>query len=214
MADYYNFKNIRILLTKGFTENDLLELCFDEPELRPVYENRAEAAGKSNLVRQIIDHAHTRLAIESVLNWAKDHNPARYEKHQPYYQPGPPKTQENSSQITLVLPDNDLGKGITLGGVYRTIPFRIVATKWAEYGESWVRSGWLFIPQWTENHAIAFFKIHAYDVGVGYIHLVDVSDPKHTIWLTTETGFKKEGEFHYIMHPSDTWEFVWREQEI
>ena len=216
MAEYYNLKNIRLLLTEGFTHEELLDLCFYEPILRPVYEDRSRVAGKSELVRSIIDRAHKNLAVETVLNWAEANNPARYENHQPYYQTRSlalkgPGLQLDALGAGSVLPDNALGKGISLGGSYRDIPLMIVASEWASYGISGeVRSGWLFVPEWTESHAVAFFKIHIQDEGDGYIHIVDASHPVHTIWLTTETGFRIEKEFHYATRPTDIWRFVWQ----
>ena len=209
MTEYYNLRNIRILLVEGFVIDELRDLCFDEPRLRPVYENLSDATTKSELVRSIVDYAHRKLVIESVLDWAKQHNLSRFEEHQPYYSPEAPGVNPSATKVGTVLPDNDLGKGITLGGLYRDIPLRIVATEWVQYGASLARSGWLFIPQWTESHAIAFFKIHVLDDRKGYIHIVDVSDPTHIIFLATGTGFRMEKEFHYAAHPTDVWDFVW-----
>ncbi|NWG76016.1 MAG: AAA-like domain-containing protein [Rubrivivax sp.] len=44
----YNLKKIRILLTKGLTDDDLRRLCFDEPDFRPVYEQLAPGIGKDS----------------------------------------------------------------------------------------------------------------------------------------------------------------------
>jgi hypothetical protein len=73
-----------------------------------------------------------------------------------------------------------------------------------------MRSGWLFAPQFTHSHAVAFFKLHVQDEGSGYIHILAASDPNHTIWLTTAAGFKKEGQFHYTDHPMAIWPFNWK----
>jgi hypothetical protein len=59
-----------------------------------------------------------------------------------------------------------------------------------------MRGGWLFIPQWTANHAISFFKVHVFDNGTGYMHIVDTTDPAHTVYLATDTGSRKEKSFH------------------
>ena len=83
MAGYYNFKHIRTLLSEGFAADELLTLCFDEAALRPVYDNWIEGT-KSDLIRTIVDHAHRHLALDTVLAWAKAHNPHRYKKHGPY----------------------------------------------------------------------------------------------------------------------------------
>lgn len=77
-----------------------------------------------------------------------------------------------------------------------------------------MRSGWLYVPQWTESLSVAFFKVHISELGAGYIHLVDVASPKHTIWLKTQTGYSNEKEFHYLSFPTDVWEFTWRETDF
>jgi hypothetical protein len=218
LSGYYNLKNIRLLLSEGFGRDELVELCFDEPLLRDVYENWSEEASKGEFVRHIIDHAHKHLAMEVILEWAAKQNPSRYEAHRPYRQgdelEGAGGGEADLSGAGLVLENNDLGRGLTLGGAYRDILLRIVATDWAEYGTfGWVRSGWLFIPQWTTSHAVAFFKVHVSEDGEGYIHIVDVADPRHPIWLTTTTGWRKEKEFHYVGHPVDVWFFTWEGAE-
>ena len=48
--------------------------------------------------------------------------------------------------------NNDLGYGIILGGIYQDVPLEIAATGWAEYGSTWVRSGWLFVPQLARTY--------------------------------------------------------------
>ncbi len=90
---------------------------------------------------------------------------------------------------------------------------QIAATSWAEYGDTLVRSGWLFVPQLTESHSVAFFKIHISDNGHGYIHIVDVANPPHNIWLTTQTGFRREDKFHHRTHATDLWQFTWKSEE-
>jgi hypothetical protein len=209
MSNYYHFKNIRLLLTEGFIKEDLYQLCFDERALRPLYDDRTNSQRKDDLVQEIIDYAYKRLALDKVLTWAKNHNPARYENHQPYYES---VAEDESVGATAVLPDTHLGRGIHLGGSYRDYELKIVAADWVEYGvASWVRSGWLFVPQWTTSLAITFFKIHIVENGQGYIHLVDAAEPPHFIWLKTDAGFHMEKGFHYAAHVADLWEFTWKD---
>lgn len=84
MDKQYNLKNIRALLTEGFTAEELRRLCFDEPEFRPVYNQLAQNTGKAAIIDEIIAYADKELQMETVLALAKRHNPARYAKHQPY----------------------------------------------------------------------------------------------------------------------------------
>jgi serine/threonine protein kinase len=113
------------------------------------------------------------------------------------------------------LPDDNLGNGIKLGGVYRNVPLKIVAGNWIQYyGTGWVRSGWLFAPERTHNFAETFFKIHLFHNGHSYIHILASANPAHTVWLETATGFKMEGYFCWDGIPdaprSDLWEFTWK----
>lgn len=206
MGQPYRFKNILALLTEGFSASELKTMCFDQPALRPIYEELSDQANKTDLARKIIDYATQRLAIESILNWAKETNLSRYEMHQPYLADEVSKTDP----LAQFVPDNDLGYGIALGGVYQNTPLEVAATQWAEYGSGWVRSGWLFVPQLSESHSVAFFKVHVLGDGKGYIHIADVADPIHSIWLATRAGFRREQEFHYAAHPSDIWDFTWK----
>jgi hypothetical protein len=157
MTDYYDLQKIRRMLDDGFSKDDLLTLCFDNSILRPVYENFEFDGTKSELVRSIIDHSYRRLSLDVVLNWAKSENPRRYASDEPYYQGeligrtilGPVHIEEASVNVTRI-ENNDLGNSIILGGEFQQIKMKLVATDWVEYGISrQVRSGWLFIPQWT-----------------------------------------------------------------
>ena len=210
--DYYNFANIRTLLTKSFSIDELLTFCFDEAPFRAVYDDWSGRNTKNDLVRSIIDHAYRRLKVEVVLDWVKQANPTRFEQHQPYFNAKYLEETREYYSIVSVLSDNSIGKGISIGGKYLGVSLRIVATEWTDYGTNrQIRSGWLFIPQWTANHAITFFKIHIYDNGTGYVHIVDTTDPAHPVYLTTSTGLRFEKSFHYLSHPGDTWQFTWRE---
>jgi hypothetical protein len=210
VKEYYNFKNILALLTEGFSPSELKTMCFVEPALRSIYENWPDNANKVDLVRSIVESAHQKLAIEDILRWAKENNSSRYEKHQPYL--ADEITKDNP--LVQLVPQNDLGHRIILGGNYQGTPLEIAATNWAKYGNTLVRSGWLFIPQLTESHAVAFFKIHISADGQGYIHLVDVANPPHNIWLTTQAGFRQEKVFHHRIYPVDLWQFTWKSEEI
>lgn len=95
MSKHYNLKNIHTLLIKGFTEEELRDLCFYESDFRDVYEHCAKSIGKAEIARQLIEYAEQKLLLDTLLALAKKHNPARYEQHQPYYvyEFAPPKRQ-------------------------------------------------------------------------------------------------------------------------
>ncbi len=81
----YRFKNIRTLLTQGFSEQELRDLCFDVPGFRPVYENIGASASKAEIVAKLLDHAERTIQVDALLAVAKEHNPKRYKAHEPYY---------------------------------------------------------------------------------------------------------------------------------
>jgi hypothetical protein len=80
----YRLANIRDLLTSGFSDTELRNFCFDQPEFREVYEQLAEQTGKEEIVSLIMEHADQNLLFDLLLDWAKARNPPRYKRHQPY----------------------------------------------------------------------------------------------------------------------------------
>lgn len=214
-STYYHFANIRAMLTEGYSKDDLLKLCFDVPELRPLYrEWQGAPISTGRLVQEILDFAHRHLLLEMLLLKAKEANPYRYAEHQPYVNRDIAAVAGGGapdSRLCELVAANDLGYGITLGGFYKDIALSVVATEWTLYGQTLVRSGWLFIPQWTANHALAFFKIHVQEDGTGYIHIVDAAAPAHSIHLLTSSGDMLQGEFHFRDHPATIWTFTWRQ---
>ncbi|MBE7555251.1 MAG: toll/interleukin-1 receptor domain-containing protein [Anaerolineales bacterium] len=85
MDQNYNWKNIRTLLTEGFTAEELRRFCFDEGNFRAVYNKLTQDTGKDKIIDLLLDYANQKLQTEILLIWAKEHNPIRYEKYQPYY---------------------------------------------------------------------------------------------------------------------------------
>jgi hypothetical protein len=81
----YNFENIRALLIRGFSDEELRRICYDVPDFRPVYDSLARQTGKAEIVDRLIEHAEAKLLIETLLTLAQKLNPRRFEKHQPYY---------------------------------------------------------------------------------------------------------------------------------
>jgi hypothetical protein len=84
MTKQYHLRNIQTLLTQGFTEQELRDLCFYELDFRPVYDQLPQGAGKAEIVRCLLEYAEQKVLLDSLLDLAKKHNPARYKKHQPY----------------------------------------------------------------------------------------------------------------------------------
>ncbi len=81
----YNLANIRVLLTEGFTSEELLQFCFDEPKFKPFYSQIPHDTSPAQLARLIVDYANRRSLLDILLVWVKEHNNAKYEEHQPYH---------------------------------------------------------------------------------------------------------------------------------
>lgn len=102
MSKHYNLKNIRTLLTEGFTDEELRRLCYDLPDFRPVYDQIAQNTGKAGIIDRLIEYADRKLLIETLLTLTKEYSPARYEKHQPYYDWDPAISPEDSPKVSKV----------------------------------------------------------------------------------------------------------------
>lgn len=83
MNTHYKLKNIRTLLNEGFTSEELRQILYED--FRPVYDHLAPNSGKAEIVSRLVEYANQKLQMATLLTLAKEHNPARYEIHQPYY---------------------------------------------------------------------------------------------------------------------------------
>jgi formylglycine-generating enzyme required for sulfatase activity len=111
--DRYNLQNIRTLLTEGFSDEQLRRFCYDLPEFRPVYDQLAQVTGKAAIIDRLLEHAERTLQLETLLAWAKENNPSRYQKHGPYHldrpvlepplpSPGKPPVPKQSERIPRI----------------------------------------------------------------------------------------------------------------
>ncbi len=119
IAKRYHLRNIRALLTEGFTLEELRRLCYDADEFRPVYEELPEHISKTKLIDKIIDHAYRRLQLDTLLALAQAYNPARYDIHQPYYEP-------TSSTVRILLVDDNQSWREQLGGLLQDYGYQVV----------------------------------------------------------------------------------------
>jgi hypothetical protein len=100
MTDLYILANIRELLTQGFSDAELRALCFELPGFRPVYDQLAQNTGTAEIVAKLLEHAERTLQLNTLLAIARERNPARYEKHQPYYTGDPfPALQKEMASL-------------------------------------------------------------------------------------------------------------------
>ncbi len=115
----YKLDNIRTLLTAGFTDRQLRRFCFDTTDFRPVHDQLAQNTGKDEIIDLLLGHADRTLKIEIVLNWARHHNPARYESHKPYY-------EFDSSNIRILVVDDNEDWREQLGGLLQDKRYEVI----------------------------------------------------------------------------------------
>lgn len=93
----YNLQNIRAFLSKGLTDEELRCLCYDAPGFKDVYNQLGPNTSKAQVIQWLIEYADRHLQMEPLLALAKEYNPARYERHQPYYEVGADLTISNDA---------------------------------------------------------------------------------------------------------------------
>lgn len=80
----YNIKNIRALLTEGFSEDELRQFCHDEPAFRPVESELSNGTGLAGVVQHLLAYSERKVLVELLLDWAKKQSPAKYKQYLPY----------------------------------------------------------------------------------------------------------------------------------
>lgn len=153
MTSGYNLKNIRTLLAEGFTDEELRRFCYDILDFRPVYDQLAQDTNKMKIIDRLIEHADRTLRLELLLVHAKEHNPARYEKHQPYDSFTPSsitsnvsnKIQYKSQGVRILIVEDDLDWQDTYRRALSDIDYKIITAR-------------------TASKAITFLKEQEFDV--------------------------------------------------
>ena len=112
----YNLKNIRALLTDGFSEAELRRFCHDEPDFRPVENELASAIGKAGIVHHLLDYAERKVLMEPLLNWAKEQNRPKYDEHQPYVISGQKPMGGGTQPRESVTPSREIFISYAWGG--------------------------------------------------------------------------------------------------
>ncbi|MFN8453628.1 MAG: AAA family ATPase [Anaerolineae bacterium] len=114
MTKRYHFKNIRTLFTEAFAPDELRNLCFDVFDFRPVYHQLAANESKTRIVSLLLEYADQTLQIEKLLALAEEHNPTRFQKHQPYFEEPTP----TSSSQKIVRNPYITGNAVTGSNFY------------------------------------------------------------------------------------------------
>ncbi len=114
------------------------------------------------------------------------------------------------------MPGYDADYGIKIGGTFNNAPLKMISSDWKKSDDMGrIKSGWLYSPdRYGSSHAVTFFKIHVFDDHTGYLHIADVADPEHTIWMKTTAGSCEDGKFCWTPPPGaktvDRWKFCWK----
>lgn len=124
----YNLTNIRELLIQGFNDSELRALCFDMPNFRPVYHELGNNTGKAEIVAKLLEHADKTMQLDTLLDLARERNPARYQRHGPYMDPAgsPTRPAEGSSGVNIGNVEGGI-HGSTIGGrdIHQTYNFNV-----------------------------------------------------------------------------------------
>lgn len=99
----YNTARIRVLLTDGFTAEELRRFCFDDRDFRSVYNKLAPNTGKDVIIDKMLEHAELRCLFRVILDWAKKNNPLQYKIHEPYHTITEEKFMTDPYSITWAL---------------------------------------------------------------------------------------------------------------
>lgn len=84
MQQEYLFRNIRELLSSGFSLDEIIQIPFDVPEFRQLSDSFHEQGGKSKNIQLLIEYAHRRELLDVLLDWCEKQNPIKYNRCQPY----------------------------------------------------------------------------------------------------------------------------------
>lgn len=77
----YNIRNIRKLLTAAFTDAELRQLCYDELEFRPVYEQFAEGMSKDQMIQRLLEFCERKVLMPHLLQLVADEAPEQYKQY-------------------------------------------------------------------------------------------------------------------------------------
>lgn len=86
MSKAYNLKNIRTLLTEGFSPAELRYFAHDTSNFKAVYNELAQTTGNAEIAHRLLEYSNQQGQIDELLAWAKEQNSLGYEKHGPYYE--------------------------------------------------------------------------------------------------------------------------------
>jgi hypothetical protein len=77
----YNLRNVRKMLTTVFSDAELRQLCYDEPEFRPVYEQFAEGMSKDQMIQRLLEFCERKVLMPHLLEIVAVEAPEQYKQY-------------------------------------------------------------------------------------------------------------------------------------
>ncbi|GEM_PF-4150472 len=107
MTQYPILNNIQMLLSEGFTHEELCLWCYDY--FQPVYDKLTPHSTKKEIINRLINHVQQMEQLDTLLNLAEQDKPTQYYEHYPYYvtnlcgSHGAMQEQEKLGQVTTTI---------------------------------------------------------------------------------------------------------------
>lgn len=100
----YNLAVLREFLTVALTEQEIVQLCYDEPPLRGVYEQFSQGMAKDRMLQLLIDFCERQRLLDTLVVAARRLNATRYEEYRERLYPaasasGPPREPPADDEI-------------------------------------------------------------------------------------------------------------------
>jgi hypothetical protein len=124
-------------------------------------------------------------------------------------------TEQGKPNLIQEVVNNDLGKGIKIGGSSNQGNLLVIAGGWDRFLDiGWVNSGWLYDTGGATSLAVAFFKVHVLDNGKGYAQIFGAANPPFNVWLSINSNQRFEDRVCWNDSPgiqtTKQWDFTWR----
>jgi len=118
-VDQYNIAEIRNLLEKAFTADELKEFCHDRPAFRPVLKRVSPDPSSAKLAQALIEHCETRLLFDKLLADIRKVNPTQYEerRHKLYPEGAVPLSWRHIPTLSRLPRYGVMGIGGTLAAI-------------------------------------------------------------------------------------------------
>jgi len=129
----YQLRNIRKLLTTAFSDEELRQLCYDESQFRPVYEQFVTGMSKNQMVQRLLEYCERKGLLDELLEIVEEETPAAYSNFAGKLVSG--STMESSAAPQPVVGGDDVKQLQTLLATH-TRRLHLLQQQAAKYGLS------------------------------------------------------------------------------